>query len=125
MNNVVVTGGDPRGYTAGVDSSGNVLVKASGTVETKKAKLTLTANTGELVGTSVTELCPATTGRQALYVSNVGANLVHLRFGDDATSDDFALAPGAHAAFESVGEDVLTAIAIGTASRVAVIEWKV
>lgn len=125
MNNVVVTGGDPRGYTAGVDSSGNVLVKASGTVETKKAKLVVTSNTGDLVGTSATELCPQTTGRQAMYVSNVGANRVHLRFGASATSSDFALEPGAHVAFESVSEDALSAIAIDTASQVAVVEFKV
>lgn len=120
MNSVISDG--VRGYTASVDSKGNVSAK------TVRAPLTVSSHIGASVsvGTSSAELVAATTGRRALYLCNTGSQAVYLRFGTGTASvTDFKLGAGEKFAFENAPDEALTAISEGGGSSVAVIEVKV
>jgi len=116
-----------RGFTAKVDQEGSLQARVAGTVATTRAAVTLdTDHRGADVSTTSSELVGATTGRQALYISNNGAAAVYLRFGTGAASaNDFLLPAGERVTFHPVGDDSLKAISAAGTCRVAVIEWKV
>ena len=125
MSDPVAIQSSPEGYTARVNSDGQLSTESEVTnaVDTQPAIGSLTRTSVTVQVTSGT-LVAALAGRRGLFLQNQGANPVFLRFAAAAaTAADWLVAPGAEfreARFPYEGE--IRAIAVGGTSVVLVVE---
>jgi hypothetical protein len=130
--NVVLTG-SPEGYVASVASdgklatsaqvTGSVQAEVTNTVTVKRSACSVSQSSVS-VGTSSMTLVAARTGRQALWLRNVGSETAWVDFeGTTATNGDWPLAAGAEIRAESYrGAGAVTAISTGSGTTVLVVE---
>ena len=96
MSEPVAIQSQPEGYTAHVNSDGQIATEAEVTnaVETHPAIRDLT-RTSVSVGTTSGQLVAALAGRRGIWIQNQGANPIYVRFAAAAaTTADWLIPPG-------------------------------
>ena len=125
MSDPVAIQSSPEGYTARVNSDGQLSTESEVTnaVETQPAIGSIT-RTSVTVQTTSGTLVAALGGRRGIWIQNQGANPVYLRFAAAAaTAADWLLAPGGEFRQERFPyEGEIRAIAVGGTSVTLVLE---
>ena len=115
---------DPEdGYVAQVAADRSLHVKVTNIVVVVRAPLIRSASTGGSVSTTSGQVAPAEAERKAITFFNAGANTARINFGDAATSDDLAIAPGERVTFDSPGGEEVFAKTDAGSTHVTVYEF--